>query len=217
MRVYHFTSTDSGMKIIRSRRIRLSRLKSMNDPFELLAVEANDKLTRSFLRSNRDQVHETTGFICFSKSWRNPVQWAHYADSHNGLCLGFDVNDDHLSHVQYAPSRVPALEFRAIVEARDLDGLRRIGTTKYDHWHYENEVRSLYALSGPEPDGYEYVSFGSDLALREVMVGANNTTLTRRELIGAVNGLGHVRLIKVRPSFAEFKMVEQKDRKLGLR
>ncbi|WP_447724001.1 DUF2971 domain-containing protein [Sphingomonas koreensis] len=202
------------MKIIRSRRIRLSRLKSMNDPFELLAVEASDKLTRAFLRSNRDQVHETTGFICFSKSWRNPVQWGHYAERHKGLCLGFDVNDDHLSPVHYAPARVPALEFRAIVEAEDLDGLRRIGTTKYDHWHYEDEVRSLHMLSDPEPDG---VAFGPDLALREVMVGANNTILTRKELTGAVNGLGQVRLTKVRPSFKEFKMVEQKDPKLGLR
>jgi len=217
MRVYHFTSTDSGMQIIRSRRIRLSRLKAMNDPFELLAVEASDKLTRAFLRSNRDQVHETTGFICFSKSWRNPVQWGHYAEGHRGLCLGFDVNDDHLSPVHYVPSRMLALKFREMAEAENLDGLRRIGMTKYDHWHYEDEVRSLYTLSGLEPDGHEYVSFGSDLALREVMVGVNNETLTRKALTGAVNGLGHVRLTKVRPSFTEFKMVEQKDQKLGLR
>lgn len=189
----------------------------MNDPFELLAVEASDKLTRSFLRANRDQVHETVGFICFSRGWQNPVQWGHYAQGHRGLCLGFDVNDEHLGEVRYAPKRVPALEFRTIAAAKDLENLRQIGTTKYDHWRYEDEVRSLYKLAGPEDDGHEYVPFSADLKLREVLIGANNETLSKRELMGALNGLGPIRAKKVRPSFREFKMVEQKDPKLSLR
>lgn len=217
MHVYHFTSEQSGMIILRSRRLRLSRLKTMNDPFELLAVEASDKLTRSFLRTNRDQVHETAGFICFSRGWQNPVQWSHYAQGHRGLCLGFDVNDEHLGEVHYAPKRVPALEFRMIAAAKDVQGLRRIGSTKYDHWHYEDEVRSIYKLTGPEADGHEYVPFSADLKLRDVLVGANNVTLSKREIMATLNGLGHVRAEKVRPSFREFKMVEQKDPKLGLR
>jgi len=189
----------------------------MNDPFELLAVEASDKLTRSFLRANREQVHEIAGFICFSKGWQNPVQWSHYAERHHGLCLGFDVNDEHLGEIQYAPDRVPAREFRKIVAARDEEGLRRLGTTKYDHWHYEGEVRSIYQLTGPEADGFEYVSFSADLSLREVLVGANNVTLSRSELMAVLSGLDRVRVKKVRPSFREFKMVEQRDPKLGLR
>jgi len=217
MRVYHFTTQAGGMAILRSRRIRLSRLKTLNDPFELLAVEASDKLTRSFLRSNRDEVHETTGFVCFSKGWQNPVQWGNYADRHRGLCLGFDVSDQHLSEVHYQPERVPAKEFRAIAAAQDVESLRRIGTTKYDHWSYENEVRSIYKLTGADADGYEYVAFNTDLKLREVLVGANNITLSRRELFGAINGLGHINIKKVRPSFKDFKMVEQKLPKLGLR
>ena len=45
--------------------------------------------------------------LCFSFKWSNPVLWAHYADKHKGICLGFDVPDDNVQRVKYVDTRLP--------------------------------------------------------------------------------------------------------------
>ena len=41
------------------------------------------------------------------------MQWAHYADKHKELCLGFDIPDHSLAKVNYSEKRLPADEFLA--------------------------------------------------------------------------------------------------------
>ena len=45
------------------------------------------------------------GLLCFTKHWRNPVLWSHYADTHRGLCLGFEVDDTVSVRVRYTAKR----------------------------------------------------------------------------------------------------------------
>lgn len=77
MRVYHFINEKFGLKDIRERRLKISRIMELNDPFELFGVELTDKKFRRFVRSEKMSVAENTGIICFSANWKNPVQWAH--------------------------------------------------------------------------------------------------------------------------------------------
>jgi hypothetical protein len=91
MRVYHFTSCKAALSILDSRRLRLSRIANLNDPFEFLAADLSDKANRWALKKTKNDLSKTKGVICFSENWTNPVQWAHYARSHRGVCLGFDV------------------------------------------------------------------------------------------------------------------------------
>lgn len=50
MRVYHLLNADNGMSDISLHRIRISRIRDLNDPFEMLAVRADDKeLLKVFL------------------------------------------------------------------------------------------------------------------------------------------------------------------------
>ena len=41
------------------------------------------------------------------------MQWAHYADGHKGLCLGFDISDHLLAEVNYVDERLPVDDFVA--------------------------------------------------------------------------------------------------------
>src|SRR5574340_35150 len=101
MRIYYFTKANHGLAAIRDRRLKVARIHELNDPFEFLGVELSDPEFRKVLTETKRQLSTGHGLLCFSKSWRHPMLWAHYADKHGGVCLGFDVNDDKLENVSY--------------------------------------------------------------------------------------------------------------------
>ena len=74
------------------------------------------------------------GLLCFSKSWRNPVLWSHYADEHKGICLGLDVPESCLHEVKYVPER---LQFEQLVP--DEGQLQHLLRTKFKDWRHEAE------------------------------------------------------------------------------
>ena len=88
--------------------------------------------------------------------------------------------------------------------------------TKFDHWAYEQEYRISCKLSDADPGGHFYEKFSRLVRLREVIIGARNTTISKRELIGALNGLQGVTYFKVRPAFRTFTMTKQHSPKFGI-
>src|SRR4051812_19012660 len=107
MLVYHFVSSDYGLDDIRKRRIKIATISDVNDPFELVP-SSKDKIIRQRFRIWRWQFDRQFGMLCFSRSWRNPVQWSHYAAKHTGLCLGFDIQSNVLTRVRYSSKRLQA-------------------------------------------------------------------------------------------------------------
>ena len=83
MRVYHFVARDYGLEDIRKRRIKIATIADVNDPFELVP-SSRDQIVRQRFRMWRWQFDRQFGMLCFSRSWRNPVQWSHYAAKHTG-------------------------------------------------------------------------------------------------------------------------------------
>lgn len=108
MRVYHFTTAEFGLKILQEKRLKISHILKLNDPFEFSSlIESHDFEFRNAVETGKQGIAEIAGIICFSANWKNPVQWAHYADKHTGLCLGFDIPDEHLEKILYVKERVP--------------------------------------------------------------------------------------------------------------
>ena len=93
MRVYYMTSAKWGEVILKERRLKLARFGELNDPFELSLIDNRPRETRKVAKLIRDHFQSTIGVICFGASWASPVMWAHYADKHFGVALGFDVAD----------------------------------------------------------------------------------------------------------------------------
>ncbi len=82
------------------------------------------------------------GIICFSRSWRNPVLWSHYADKHEGICLGFEIPEDDVSAVTYQEGLLQKSSGQSEeVFLRDEKTQRKLLTTKFKHWGYEDEIR----------------------------------------------------------------------------
>jgi hypothetical protein len=211
-RVYHFLNADYGIQNIEKRRIKISTLLGLNDPFELLAHNVSNRSVRDLLTLTRNVFDKEFGMLCFSKSSQSPVQWAHYGDRHTGVCLGFDVNADLLEDVCYEDKRVN--DFILPVEPQnEVEWRRKLLYTKYSHWSYEEEVRTFASLD--KKDGALYFKYFDDkISLAEVQVGFNSL-LTCSSVFEALGNLSSkVDVFKVRPAFQSFKMVRNRDESL---
>ena len=163
MRVYHFTNAEFGLQDIRRRRLKIARISDLNDPFEFLQVASRDPKARGRYQYAKRGLNEYMGLLCFSETWRNPVQWSHYADRHRGICLGFDVlKSAGMQKVRYIEQRIPP-NLRAMqaegpeAEAHMLDLL----TLKFQHWAYEREHRLFVHLQDRDAEtGLYFLSSG---------------------------------------------------------
>jgi hypothetical protein len=106
MRAYKFLDPEFGLKSLREKRLKISTLPDLNDPFELLPYEMADRNRRGALRKARDDMAAKNGLLCFSADWKDPVIWAHYSDKHRGLCLGFEIPDEKCQRVRYVARRL---------------------------------------------------------------------------------------------------------------
>ena len=144
MRVYYLCDSHHALLTIALRRMKVSRVADLNDPFELLPINLRDKRLRTLLHSTREQFHQEYGVLCFSRAWSNPVLWSHYADKHRGICLGFDVADELIKPISYVP-RLAQVSINSKFTKESLVRFikEQFLFTKFVGWQYEDEVRAF--------------------------------------------------------------------------
>ncbi len=213
MRVYHFVNADYGLADISCRRLKVSNLNDLNDPFELLPACDEEDLS-AFTRT-KEEMAKTSAILCFSANWDNPVQWAHYGDRHKGVCLGFDVTDGYLLPINYSNCRhwFVRRDFFDKSSEQQQHWMKTLLYTKYLHWQYEDEYRVWLELSTCTKESFLgremfFQSFSDHLVLREVVIGARSC-LTREQVSKALGGhtVG-VEVFRASPSNTEFKMLK---------
>jgi hypothetical protein len=210
MRVYHFLSREFGMKDLRERRLKIATFEDVNDPFELLPICAGADERRRFQNARADMA-KLIGLLCFSRDWSSPVQWAHYAEAHKGVCLGFDVPDEALTSVRYRRRRFRAnwLAMNGTQTERVAE-LKRWFSTKFVHWQYEAEERAFLMLSNyTAEEGRYFVPFDQELRLAEVIVG-HRSKVTRSDIAGVLQeDTSRVEVFKARLAFQSYRVVRQ--------
>jgi hypothetical protein len=211
MRVYHLMKEKWAREALKLRRLKLSLLDDMNDPFELLAVSLVDRQDRVDFRQLRKELSQEIGVLCFSRSWSNPVLWSHYGDRHHGVCLGFDVPDHALTEVDYQLERFTANDGNRSDETSVKELADKLLTTKFEHWRYEDEVRVVLRLEGMKPEsGLFFVRFSSDLRLREVISGPRSALSLADVRALLTEEDRNVTLTQGRLAFGSFKVVKNK-------
>jgi hypothetical protein len=201
MRAYKFLDEKFGIKSLHEKRLKISVLDDLNDPFELLPYQMTDRNKRAALNATRRQVASNRGLLCFSATWKDPVLWAHYANKHKGLCLAFDVPEEACKAVTYERRR---LNLPAKPSLPDAEALI---FTKYVNWQYEQELRIWVALNTCE-NGLYFADFGPTLKLEKIIAGAR-CLLSEREIAAEIESLAEkVTIIKARAGFKEFEIVK---------
>jgi hypothetical protein len=217
MRVYKFLDKKYGLKSLCEKRLKLSHLDDLNDPFELAPFNLTDPSRRqAFLKTKKD-LAETKGILCFSSDWCDPVIWAHYSDKHRGLCLGFEIPDiktddteSESAHVAYIkdPLHFPS-DFDGLEESERYQIVKKILFTKFKHWAYEKEIRQWFCLE-IEEEGLYFKEFNIKMQLVEVIVGARYD-LTASELRAQGQLSDGVTIRKARAAYDQFKMTADED------
>jgi hypothetical protein len=62
MRAYKFLDEKFGIKSLQEKRLKISALDDLNDPFELLPYEMTDRNKRSALNATRKQIASNRGY-----------------------------------------------------------------------------------------------------------------------------------------------------------
>ena len=167
MRVYRFLSKKHALSSLKNQQLKITTIDDLNDPFELWLMELPNRQMRNQYRSWRKEMSQSCGLLSFSKTWKNPLLWSHYADRHKGICLGFDVRDDLGESVEYVKSRVPL----DLPPTSDL--VKRTLFSKYEGWSYEEEWRAWIRLTkrGSNSPLHHFQSFDESLRLKEIIIG----------------------------------------------
>jgi hypothetical protein len=217
LRVYHFLKANHGIDDLRHRRLKIATIDRLNDPFEFLGVASKSRIVRRRYQGLKEGLSTYMGLICFSRNWRSPVQWAHYADHHRGLCLGFEISARaDLREVTYAPERLKpnprALQVEGDAAERHM---LEILTTKFAHWSYEQEYRLFTTLKDmDEKTGFHWYDFSRDVRLAEVIIGPF-AVIGRQDVEGALEQHEErVRIVQARLGFQKFEIVPQKNQAL---
>lgn len=209
MLVYHFLDEKYGLQNLTNHRLKISLFDSVNDPFELYCHSLGDAVLRKRMGEFKKTTAAGKGMICFSRSMSSPVQWAHYANRHKGICLGLEIPSRFLQPVNYVSDRVDFRMDQPWAESGVDERVKECFLTKYDHWSYEEEVRLFGDLGTPDKEsGLYFRPFDKDIKLVEVYVGCASE-ITKQSLVTALGDLARdVKCFKVRPAFNTFKMVK---------
>ncbi len=209
MIVYYFTSAKYGIENLKRRRLKVSDFSNLNDPFELLGIEMRDKEVRKAVIFEKLKMSKKYGLLCFSEDKYNPVQWAHYADKHKGVCLGLDIPEKKLRKVKYVTERL------ARETLNQSDRNEQLLTTKFNHWSYEQERRLIIKLNDTSinDSGLRFEYFGTDMALKEVYIGCESD-LTFSDISSSYRSDDKSVIAKMtRPSFRDFRIVWDQSKK----
>lgn len=130
---------------------------------------------------------------CFSEAGDVPLMWAHYADSHRGVCLEFQTDSAVMGSafkVQYC-QRFPEVDFLDDSDSANLAFL----VCKSQDWSYEREFRLVAQDDGPHRTQHQtLISQGGfvpipDEALSAVILGCQMDEACRQAVIEIVKDL----------------------------
>jgi hypothetical protein len=209
MRVYNLTSEKWALDNLRNRRIKISTIEDLNDPFELQGLQLSNKEYRIAFRRMKKQLHKNFGILSFSKSWKNPVLWSHYGDKHRGICMGFDVPDNMLESINYVESRkLVDLDLENNRNQIDENIMKELLHQKFKDWHYEEEYRAWVGLDEKDKKtGLYFMDFSDTLELKEIIVGSRSK-IKLKELHQIISPyIKGVEIIKARLAFKSYSVV----------
>lgn len=178
MILYKYVSAERAIDIISNRRVQFSLSKYFNDPFDrpLNPIARSRDLWGDLMGPLRADIKSrvwemNSGILSLTRVPTNSLMWAHYADSHKGFVLGFDMEDSgfletqsnmipaHFGSVIYSRRRLlddySTKETNPLIvgetfrfDVSNYEKLQRLFLTKPLDWAYEEEVRVFKCLSG---------------------------------------------------------------------
>ncbi|MFQ1694493.1 DUF2971 domain-containing protein [Aeromonas veronii] len=164
---------------------KLASAHTLNDPFERILsremleyceenMDKDDKSYRMFkrilgesasIKNSYDTLLKQCGVVSLSETQHNLLMWAHYADQHKGICIGYNSNvlenvtfpDFYKLPLTQKPLKVnydikKTFEYEYDIDFKNQNTLMKsiltkVLTMKGDDWIYEKEHRFIIPLN----------------------------------------------------------------------
>lgn len=209
IRLYHLSTSEHAVSNIENRRLKVTRIRDLNDPFELMALNLREGEFRRVVKDFRATFDSQTGLLCFSEDWTSPVMWSHYASQHRGICLGFNVRRTTVHKVEYKDRRLRAeLDDTVTVPTLTEEQKAMLMRTKCHEWKYEREHRRFILLDESILDnGLHFCSLDNDIHLAEVVLGAHCPEQVSKLRYITEELYTDVRVFRARLAWKHFKVV----------
>ena len=168
-----------------------SKFKDLNDPFEG-SVELPNADSEDYWVIPLLQQSYNAGVYSMSKQKGeenfpcNELLWAHYANSHKGFCIEYDLDKldtcitsiiDYRIDVEYQENK-PTISPDDSIEAK----IKKAFSTKSLAWDYENEYRLVFSSSGVKKIAFE--------AIRAIYFGLNMPLAERNAIVNGLKDKG---------------------------
>ncbi len=134
-----------------------------------------------------------TGFTCFTEKWNNRLMWAHYAQSHKGVCIGFRTRPrlqeivvplaGNCLPVRYGQLR-PEMSVKEVMQATlGTERIKNVVLSKDEVWSYEKEWRYLSQIhpKAKLSEGGLKVNLGSN-EIVEIIFGLRSNDETEAKI-----------------------------------
>jgi hypothetical protein len=181
----------------------------LNDPFEGMfsrdGIENDLNLFFEILQSSDEEANQArekfgdaleeiykysdlAGIFSLSKTPNEELLWAHYADSHKGFCIEFDLEkltwlDNDLSKLDIEYQNTPStVDFEHLADDTNSKFLNTMFGKKSEAWKYEEEVRLISSSSGLKKYDYR--------AVKAIYFGLNIAETEKNKLMETLKGRG---------------------------
>lgn len=212
MIAYQFISDEHVLKVLSDQWLKLSLINDLNDPYELIAADLSDFESRREAIKFKNHMNENFGFLCFSKNWKNPLLWSHYANRHKGAALKVVIDDKVALPVRYRKNRFPINFKEKIINKIQVtrEELEGIWLTKFDSWSYEEEIRVICNKSDciPKENKYFY-PLNHEIRIVGIVLGSL-CKISINDIKQNLPKGNSLEIIKSRLAFRSFNIVEQK-------
>lgn len=211
MRVYKYRGGSDETLVrdlgsLANDQIYLASLDQLNDPFEarvkynefsydyanfvtaIMGIkdkEVHNKAAWQFFSLIHGVIKGTKewGIYSLSKSYRDELLWAYYAEAHSGFCIEYDLHElmsyslqqDYYVEVAYE-SEIPRIGFSDLVNGKPSKRfIQKAVGTKSNRWKHEDEVRIVAGSSGLRNIDYRavkavYFGYRSSDNLRQLVM-----------------------------------------------
>ena len=85
---YIFMTYENMLKTLEKGRLKVLFPEECNDPFEFMSAPPT-KLPDGHTSFDSTHLRKKYGLLSFTKTYKSPTMWAHYADDHKGCCVHF--------------------------------------------------------------------------------------------------------------------------------
>lgn len=189
--VYKYMSEVAAISFLKDPWIRVTPKPALNDPFECSPTQqTKNKIVDRFkgekslsehpdlIIHNFAGVMDYFGIVSLSKNFNDLLMWSHYADSHKGVMLEFDLDEIHETTRLYSDKIEDSVNYsdlRAFKGAfKSLNEVRRYYfLTKSMPWKIEEEYRLVLPVNLTMKIAFDLGSTGSKNDM--IKLGVNYT------------------------------------------